>query len=147
MLALASVTTEPNIRAEQAAQWALRKRWVGLDAQGRAMIAMAVLANSGQVAIPEDLQRLAPLPMLREAVAWGLATRLARRFTGGAGGAGRIGAGAITGRRRGAAAGAGPARRSGALYTEAAARDLRLLAEALGMEPHVLTVADEADLP
>lgn len=148
MLALASVTTEPNIRAEQAAQWALRKRWIGLDAQGRAMIAMAVLANSGQVTIPDDLQRLAPLPLLREAVAWGLATRLARRFTGGAGAA-------LAGSALAPSPASGAARRLvlglradlGALYTEAAARDLRLLAEALGMEPHVLTVADGADLP
>jgi exopolyphosphatase/guanosine-5'-triphosphate,3'-diphosphate pyrophosphatase len=51
MLALASLRSEPNLRAEQAAQWALRKRWLGVDEAGRAMIAMAVLANSGQADI------------------------------------------------------------------------------------------------
>jgi exopolyphosphatase/guanosine-5'-triphosphate,3'-diphosphate pyrophosphatase len=34
MLALASLDTEPNLRTEQAADWALRKRWVGLTARG-----------------------------------------------------------------------------------------------------------------
>jgi exopolyphosphatase/guanosine-5'-triphosphate,3'-diphosphate pyrophosphatase len=132
MLALASLATEPNVRAEQAAQWALRKRWLGVDASGRAMIAMAVLANSGLVAMPDDLLRLAPLSELRDAAAWGLATRLARRFTGGAGdvmGASSLAIeqGRLVLRVRADLA---------ALYTEATAKDLRVLAQWLGLEPH-----------
>jgi hypothetical protein len=46
------------------------------------MIALAVLANSGRTAVPPALLRLAPIGALRDAVTWGLATRLARRIGG-----------------------------------------------------------------
>jgi exopolyphosphatase/guanosine-5'-triphosphate,3'-diphosphate pyrophosphatase len=83
MLGLASLRSEPNLRAEQAVQWALRKRWIGLDKRGRGMLAMAVLANSGKMEPPAELLRLTPAADLRLAAGWGLATRLARRFSGG----------------------------------------------------------------
>ncbi len=130
MLALASLASEPNLRAEQAAQWALRKRWLGVDARGRAMIAMAVLANSGRSEIPSDLNRLAPWSALQEAVSWGLATRLGRRLAGGAlevleQASLTIGEGRLTLRL---------AARHAPLFTDAVAKDLRNLAEALGLE-------------
>ncbi|MEP7221779.1 MAG: Ppx/GppA family phosphatase [Novosphingobium sp.] len=81
-LALASMRTEPNLRPSLALDWGLRKRWVGLDDAGRAMLAMAVLANSGRTAAPEELTRLAPPELLHEAAGWGLAVRLCRRFSG-----------------------------------------------------------------
>lgn len=132
MLALASLTTEPNVRAQQAAQWALRKRWLGLDAGGRAMLAMAVLANSGQMAVPPELLRLAPHEALRQAASWGLATRLARRLCGGA---------------VDVLARCGLAMEGGMLvlhlpedlaplYTDTAAKDLRNLANWLELTPH-----------
>ena len=83
MLGLASLRSEPNLRAEQAVQWALRKRWIGLDTRGRGMLAMAVLANSGQTEPHAELLRLTPVADLRKAAGWGLTTRLARRFSGG----------------------------------------------------------------
>jgi exopolyphosphatase/guanosine-5'-triphosphate,3'-diphosphate pyrophosphatase len=82
MLALASMRSEPNLRAEHGTDWALRKRWIGVDAEGRAMLAMAVRANNGRGAIPAELLCLAPAERLRQAQAWGLATRLCRRLTG-----------------------------------------------------------------
>ena len=82
LLALASMQVEPNMRAEQATDWAMRKRWTGIDAGGRAVLAMAALANTGRTAIPEGLARLATHDALREAVAWGLAIRLCRKFSG-----------------------------------------------------------------
>lgn len=82
MLALAAIRIEPNLRPGLATDWALRKRWIGVDARGRAMMAMAALANSGRTAVPEDLLRLAAPADLREATAWGLAIRLCRRFGG-----------------------------------------------------------------
>ncbi|MDP9056553.1 MAG: hypothetical protein M3N34_04380 [Pseudomonadota bacterium] len=82
MLALASMRSEPNLRAELGTDWALRKRWIGVDASGRAMLAMAMRANNGRGAIPADLLRLAPPHRLQQAQAWGLAIRLCRRFTG-----------------------------------------------------------------
>ena len=81
-LALASLQLEPNLRAEHAADWALRKRWIGIDAEGRAMIAAALLANAGRVPPPSSLARIASPGSLHEAAAWGLATRLARKFSG-----------------------------------------------------------------
>ncbi len=82
MLALAATQIEPNLRIETVTSWALGKRWIGLDAAGRALIVMAARANFGKVAIPDSLCRLAPEPVLREAVGWGLAIRLCRKLTG-----------------------------------------------------------------
>jgi exopolyphosphatase/guanosine-5'-triphosphate,3'-diphosphate pyrophosphatase len=82
LLALASMQVEPNLRAEQAVAWALRKRWTGISARGRAVLAMATLANAGRTAVPDSLSRLATQEELREAIAWGLAIRLCRKFSG-----------------------------------------------------------------
>lgn len=84
MLTLALWRVEPNLRAERALDWALRKRWLGIDAGGRAMLAMASLAGTGRTAPPPDLRRLASEAALREAAGWGLATRLCRKLTDGA---------------------------------------------------------------
>ena len=69
LLALAAMRSEPNMRTEQAMQWALRKRWIGLDARGRAMLAMAVLANSGITAIPPEFAVLAKADLLGDPTA------------------------------------------------------------------------------
>jgi len=82
MLAIALQRLEPNLRADHAMDWALRKRWIGVRANGRAMLAAAMLANTGQVTLPEVLQRLASPEELRAAQTWGLAIRLCRRFSG-----------------------------------------------------------------
>ena len=83
MLALAAAHVEPNLRARQAYEWAMDKRWIGLDAAGRARIAAALLAAGGKTAPPSELERLAGREQLREAVAWGLAFRLCRRIGAG----------------------------------------------------------------
>lgn len=82
MLALAEMRSEPNFRAEEAMDWALRKRWIGIDARGRAMLAMALQANTGRTTVPSRLTELASEEDLAEAAGWGLAIRLCRRFTG-----------------------------------------------------------------
>jgi exopolyphosphatase / guanosine-5'-triphosphate,3'-diphosphate pyrophosphatase len=84
MLALASLRSEPNLRADQAIAWALRKRWIGLDARGRAMLAMTVFANTGHTEIPKQLAPLASEDDFRQAATWGLALRLCRKLIGGA---------------------------------------------------------------
>ena len=84
LLALAAMRTEPNMRTEEALSWALRKRWVGIDMRGRAMMAMTVFANSGFTKIPPEFIRLADKADLDRAICWGLAVRLCRRLTGGA---------------------------------------------------------------
>lgn len=83
MLALAALRVEPNLRVRQAYEWAMDKRWVGLDFQGRARIAAALLAASGKNARRAELERLASPENLREAVGWGLAFRLCRRLGAG----------------------------------------------------------------
>ncbi|MDE1916042.1 MAG: Ppx/GppA family phosphatase [Sphingomonadales bacterium] len=143
MLSLVSLDTEPNLRLEQGADWALRKRWVGLTARGRAMIALAVAANSGRTAVPPELLRLAPIGVLRDAVVWGLATRLARRLGGGAvmalaGTSLRMAGGELVLAVRPDLA---------ALCSEMVEKDLRVLAECLGLAPRIDILAEGADLP
>lgn len=83
MLALASQRIEPNLRASHAVDWALRKRWIGVTAQGRAMIAACALAHCNADPFQDNLLRLASKPDLQRAAAWGYAVRLCRRLGGG----------------------------------------------------------------
>ncbi len=84
-LALAAKHVEPNLRSRHAYEWAMDKRWVGLDPAGRVRLAAALLAASGKIAPPAELERLASWDLLREATGWGLAIRLARRLAAGSG--------------------------------------------------------------
>ncbi len=130
MLALTSMRSEPNRRAEQGTDWALRKRWIGIDTEGRAMLALAVRANNGRGAIPAELLRLAPMQRLREAQAWGLATRLCRRFTGPS--AQALAATGLTIEQQQLILRARDD--MAVLYSDTVARDHRWLAETLGLE-------------
>lgn len=80
MLALAAMQIEPNIRLPQAINWALHKRWVGIDGKGRAMLAAAISANGNQLNLSPRVRALASAEALEEAVRWGLALRIARRL-------------------------------------------------------------------
>ena len=80
MLGLAGMQIEPNIRLPQAINWALHKRWVGIDGKGRAMLAAAIAANGNQLNPPSEVRALASEEAIEEAVRWGLALRLARRL-------------------------------------------------------------------
>ena len=82
MLCLATAMVEPNLRGDLAREWALRKRWIGASPADRAMLAAAMIANTGRSELPADLSLLATPEQLREAQAWGLAARLCRRFSG-----------------------------------------------------------------
>ena len=137
MLALAAMRTEPNMRAEQAMGWALRKRWIGLNARGRAMMAMTVFANSGLTEVPAALSRLASAEDLRDAITWGLATRLCRRLTGCADEA--LLRTAL--RRRGDELVLALEPSMQALYSNSAAKDLRHLAEWTGLTGKVAATA------
>jgi exopolyphosphatase/guanosine-5'-triphosphate,3'-diphosphate pyrophosphatase len=83
MLALAAARLEPNIRTRHALDWALHKRWIGLDMGGRARIAAALVGACDKPALSSELLALADEPLLREALGWGLAVRLCRRLGGG----------------------------------------------------------------
>jgi exopolyphosphatase / guanosine-5'-triphosphate,3'-diphosphate pyrophosphatase len=131
MLALAEQRVEPNLRVEQAMEWALRKRWIGVDDAGRAMIAACILASAGRQAPSADLARLAPLERLREAQAWGLAIRLCRRFSG-------VTPQAVANSSLTVEGGKlllSVTEPFGTLYTEPVARDLLALGERLGLQP------------
>lgn len=82
-LALAAGHIEPNLRARHAYEWAMDKRWVGLDPAGRCWIAAALLASTGKAAPPPELERLARWEDLQDATGWGLTVRLANRLAAG----------------------------------------------------------------
>jgi len=140
MLAQAAMQIEPNLRAETAMSWALRKRWIGVDARGRAMLAAAILANAGITEWPAELARLATSADLREATGWGLAIRLCRKLTGCT--AEAIGNSALRpeeGRLR-----VTVREPMHALYSNAIGKDHRLLADWFDLEPMVELLPEKA---
>ena len=80
MLALAGMQIEPNLRLNIGMDWALHKRWLNIDAEGRALMAATLCANGNQLDLPKDLKELASAEALEEAICWGLGIRLARRI-------------------------------------------------------------------
>ncbi|MEX0341453.1 MAG: Ppx/GppA family phosphatase, partial [Erythrobacter sp.] len=50
---------EPNLRVGHAVEWALGKRWIDLDARGRAMICAALFGSMGRTELPDRLHELA----------------------------------------------------------------------------------------
>lgn len=130
-LSLAAAAVEPNLRAELAVSWALRKRWIGIEARGRAMLAAALLANTGALDAPKAWRQLAPAADIARGQAWGLAVRLCRRFSGGsatalAGSSLRLAEGRLV-------LAVSPA--IGPLVNEGVERDLKALATHLGAKP------------
>jgi len=83
MMAMAAVRLEPNMRLDHSVDWALHKRWLGLDHSGRALIAAALRASCGKPQPTNSLLALAGEAELRDAAGWGLAIRLCRRFAAG----------------------------------------------------------------
>lgn len=131
MLALSEQRVEPNLRADLAMQWALRKRWIGIDTDGRAMIASCLLANAGRPPPSADLARIASPERLREAQAWGLAVRLCRRFSGVIPEVLETSSLTVKGSKLLLSV----ADTCAALYTDPVARDLSALAERLSLQP------------
>lgn len=82
-LAPALQGVEPNLRAAQAVEWALDKRWIGIDPAGRGLLAAMLIGSLGQRALPERVERLAPAEALAAANGAGLALRLAIRLGAG----------------------------------------------------------------
>lgn len=77
--------SNPDFRAIAAEDIALHGHWIGIDAAGRAIVAMAlhVALGGDPDAPPALLERLASEEDLRRALGWGLALRLAQRLAGG----------------------------------------------------------------
>lgn len=75
---------EPNLRSAHALEWALDKRWVGIEPHERAMLAAMLVASLGENTLPDRVGALASPSELAPAVAIGLALRLAQRLGAGA---------------------------------------------------------------
>ncbi|GAA4035381.1 Ppx/GppA family phosphatase [Parerythrobacter jejuensis] len=80
MLSLSAMQIEPNLRMRVGIEWALHKRWIAIDPEGRAMIAAAICANGNNCTLPDELYQLADKKALDQAIGWGLAIRLCRRI-------------------------------------------------------------------
>ncbi|MEQ1542852.1 MAG: Ppx/GppA family phosphatase [Novosphingobium sp.] len=78
--------SNPNFRAIEGEDMALHGNWIGVDAAGRAMMAMALhVGLGGDPDVPPPLlPQLANRDSLALARAWGFALRLAQRLGGGA---------------------------------------------------------------
>ena len=139
MLVLASLWVEPNLRLQHAVDWALYKRWLAIDDVGRAMMAATALGNGGSTDLPEMLMDLAPPERLQEALTWGFAIRLCRRF-------GMQSRKSLQASRLYVADGRivlAMHESHAALAVQPARKDLRNLGERLGLEPQ-LDVLDDA---
>lgn len=77
--------SNPNFRAIEGEDMALHGNWIGVDAAGRAMMAMALHVGLGgdPDTPPPLLPQLAGRDELARARAWGFALRLAQRLGGG----------------------------------------------------------------
>lgn len=133
MLCLATAMVEPNLRGDLARDWALRKRWIGANPAERAMLAAAMIANTGRSELPPELTQLATPEQLREAQAWGFAVRLCRRFSGTT--AQGISGSAL--RVDGSSLVLEVQPQIAVLVNEGVERDLRILATHLGLKPEV----------
>ena len=83
MLAIAQSRLEPNMRLKHSFDWAMDKRWLGLDHAGRALLGAALRAACGKLGPTPELLQLTDEASLREAAAWGLSFRLCRRIGAG----------------------------------------------------------------
>lgn len=133
MLALAAQAIEPNLRPDTMTNWTLRKRWIGLDASGRAALWSAALANAGGP--PPDRTGIASAQadLVERARSWGLAVRLCRRFSHALPAA--LAASSLG--RRGDRLVLAVSRPFDALLTEGTEKDLRMLADSLSLHPAV----------
>ncbi len=127
----------PDFRAERGVDMALHGNWVAVTAAERAGLAQALhhcFGGSGNAPVIALLARLAPPPLLAKARAWGLALRLGQRLTGGT-------ASALTASRLvrdGGTVALHLDAQHAALSGDAVLRRLRLVGNALGLEPAIV---------
>ncbi|UAB77971.1 Ppx/GppA family phosphatase [Erythrobacter sp. SCSIO 43205] len=130
MLSLASMQIEPNIRLPIALDWALHKRWIAVEGKDRAMLAAAIAANGNALNLPEEVTALAGKEALDEAIVWGFAVRLARRLGASSRHSFQESRLTIEGDRLVLRL----AESQGALFGYSTEKDLKLLADQLGLE-------------
>jgi exopolyphosphatase / guanosine-5'-triphosphate,3'-diphosphate pyrophosphatase len=126
----------PDFRAERGVDAALHGNWVAITAPERGALAMALhhcFGGANDAPVLALLGALAPPPLLARARTWGLALRLGQRLTGGT-------ASALSASRLERVGGAVVLRLApghAALAGETVTRRLKLLGNALGLEPRV----------
>lgn len=128
----------PDFRAERGVDTALHGNWVAVTAAERAALAQALhfcFGGSSGAPVLDLLARLASPALLAKARAWGLALRLGQRLTGGT--AAALAASRLV-RDDGSIVLRLDARHS-ALFGDAVLRRLKLLGNATGLEPGVVT--------
>lgn len=139
-LALASMQIEPNFRLHIATEWALQKRWLDVSDEERALMAATVAANGNRCDLPETIRALAGEERLEAAICWGLAVRLCRRI----GGRSRRSLQATRLSVRDRELVLEIEHNRAALNGEPVDKDMRLLADRLGLTPRVLLVEDDS---
>ena len=126
----------PDFRAERGVDLALHGNWVAVTAAERASLAQALhfcFGGSNNAPVLALLARLAPPAMLARARAWGLALRLGQRLTGGT--AIALSASRLT--RDGQSIILHLTPDHAALLGDAVTRRLKLVGNALGLEPRI----------
>jgi exopolyphosphatase/guanosine-5'-triphosphate,3'-diphosphate pyrophosphatase len=126
----------PDFRAERGVDAALHGNWVAITAAERGALATALhycFGGSNDAPILELLAQLAPPALLARARAWGLALRLGQRLTGGT--ASGLSASGLE--RTGSAVVLRLAPEHADLVGDTVARRLKLLGNALGLEPTI----------
>ena len=84
LLASASWRAIPSFRADRSVELALHGNWVGIDSQGRVLIAQALSCAFGSGKLPDNKLVELCLPReLQRARQWGLAIRAGQRLSGG----------------------------------------------------------------
>lgn len=125
--------TNPEFRAAQALETGLHGNWTGVDARGRAMIAMALFACFRGDGMPDIIARLLSAGEQQQALRWGLAMRLGQRLSGGV--AGPLAQSSLSLGAKKLTLTLDPAARD--LYGDAVERRHRQLASAFGVQPAV----------
>jgi len=127
----------PDFRPERGVDTALHGNWVAVTAAERAALAQALhycFGGRGDAPVLAMLARLASPAMLAQARAWGLALRLGQRLTGGT--AEALAASRLAREGNAVALHIGPGH--ALLIGDAVQRRLKLLGNALGLEPRVV---------
>ncbi len=144
LLADASWRAHPDMRESDGLDLALHGNWVGIDANGRAMLAAALwVVNGGSMPNPstDHLGLLAAPPLLEQARLWGLAMRLGQRLGGGT--AEPLQGARLVPESRWLVLSL--SRACAPLYGDSVQRRHRALAQALGLEPR-LRLLTEAEV-
>jgi exopolyphosphatase / guanosine-5'-triphosphate,3'-diphosphate pyrophosphatase len=134
----------PDFRAERGIDMALHGNWVGIDARGRARLALALFSVFGGSDFPYPaVAALCSEAEAKRARIWGLAIRLAQRFSGGV--REPLARSRLLIQRDALVLGlVGP---DAPLFSETVERRLKTLAQALGRKAETLVLRPAADSP